>query len=122
MSHPRLYEMDGVSKSVSEWCATESVKELGITEPTFRQRLGLGWDVKKALTEPVERPGRRSGKASAYYLGSRKPTSGVKISIYLDAEAVQLVDEEAKRLDRSFSWVVQRCIQEHVAAKKASEP
>jgi uncharacterized small protein (TIGR04563 family) len=33
-----------------------------------------------------------------------------KQSLYLPADVVTALQEEAKRLDRSLSWVVQRCI------------
>ena len=36
--------------------------------------------------------------------------SGCKQSIYFTEDDIQKLDREAKRLDRSISWVVQRCI------------
>ena len=32
-------------------------------------------------------------------------------SIYVPAEMIEQIQEEAKRLDRSFSWVIQHCVQ-----------
>lgn len=33
-----------------------------------------------------------------------------KQSLYMPADVVTALQEEAKRLDRSLSWVVQRCV------------
>lgn len=37
---------------------------------------------------------------------------GRKQSLYFPGDMLQQLQEEAKRLDRSLSWVVQRCIKE----------
>lgn len=49
----------------------------------------------------------------------RKQPDGCKQSIYFPEEMLTEIQNEAKRLDRSFSWVVQQCIRrgglQHVA-------
>lgn len=41
---------------------------------------------------------------------SEKKSDMRKQSLYLPTDVVTALQEEAKRLDRSLSWVVQRCI------------
>lgn len=43
-----LIELNGVSKSLSEW-----ERETGILSETIKQRICLGWSAKDALTRPV---------------------------------------------------------------------
>jgi uncharacterized small protein (TIGR04563 family) len=41
---------------------------------------------------------------------SRRAPSGCKQSVYFQEDLIQELESEAKRLERSMSWVVQRCI------------
>lgn len=46
----RVYEIDGTTHSLGEWCELyKTNREL------VYNRLKLGWDIKRALTEPVRR-------------------------------------------------------------------
>lgn len=42
-------------------------------------------------------------------------SKGSKQSLYFPADVAEMLQVEAKRLDRSLSWVVQRCIKEGIA-------
>ena len=37
-----------------------------------------------------------------------------KQSLYFDKEMLAMLQVEAKRLDRSLSWIVQRCVKEGI--------
>lgn len=50
--------MDGETLSLSEWC-----KRTGIERQTLTARLAVGWDVRRALTQPVDH--RKSGRKRA---------------------------------------------------------
>ena len=43
----RIYEIDGVSRSLGDWC-----KKYGVSRNLVYNRLQLGWDIQRALTEP----------------------------------------------------------------------
>jgi len=49
----------------------------------------------------------------------KKDADKRKQSLYLPDEMLQALQEEAARLDRSLSWVVQRCIKVGLASIKA---
>jgi len=58
------------------------------------------------LKLPVNtRPGRSPRHGSP---GLKEP--GVKVSVYFPEHVIRHVVSESERLDRSISWVVQRCI------------
>jgi hypothetical protein len=42
--------IDGTTKTLKDWC-----KQYKISDSVVRSRLRLGWDVKRALTEPTKR-------------------------------------------------------------------
>ena len=42
-----------------------------------------------------------------------------KQSLYFPADMLEEIDRQAKRLDRSLSWVVQRCVKVGLAAIQA---
>jgi uncharacterized small protein (TIGR04563 family) len=44
---------------------------------------------------------------------------GRKQSLYFPADVVEMLTTEAKRLDRSLSWVVQRCVKEGIDKVRA---
>jgi uncharacterized small protein (TIGR04563 family) len=52
----------------------------------------------------------RGVREDAGVSGERKLTDNRKQSIYLGEELLQSVKEEAARLDRSISWVIQRAL------------
>jgi len=49
----------------------------------------------------------------------KKDADKRKQSLYLPDDMLQSLQEEAARLDRSLSWVVQRCIKMGLASVKA---
>jgi hypothetical protein len=53
-----LVELDGVTKSLREWCGL-----LKIAEGVVRQRRYLGWSWEKALRAPIQRKKKQNGDA-----------------------------------------------------------
>lgn len=53
------------------------------------------------------------------------PNGGAKASMYFPAEMLERIHAEARRLDRSFSWVVQRAwvlAEDEIAAMPTINP
>ena len=103
MTTSQKYTFNGKTLTLRQWSAQPEVRALGLAEFTLRTRLKSGWPITRALTEPskgMDKPGWRGGHAA-------------KMSIYLTHEAMEAAEKAALRLDRSISWVIQRCVELH---------
>lgn len=61
----KWHTLNGESKTIREWC-----EQFGISRDAVRSRLESGWDLERALTEPIALSGKR--RAEEYESNSRK--------------------------------------------------
>lgn len=101
----KRYQFGDRNLTASQWFKEPEVVALGIPRETFESRLGRGWSIAKAISEPCDAAHRTRRS-----VGKREMRNGRKSSIYLPTEMVEELLAEAHRLDKPVSWVVQQCV------------